>query len=408
MGKQRRKKGNYAERKNKDGSVSRFSIPTISGKPKWVKIPHLAEYEGKRGARRHLEWCRTEYGGDWTTDTLEQGANKFLAHIASGKASTIKAHRTAINTHLLPRFGRQRILEIRRGDIQQLILDYVPSRASAGYMKTGILYTLRAILNQYTADEQLPRNPATGVFRYPPAREAPSVVSSNVKMRQTVDGRQTLEHGRALSINEVELLLNHMPESHWTMALTMLWTGLRMGEARAMQWQYLDIERGRYQVAHTADINNDLVSPKTRQSANEVAISPMLMQALTQHRSKVAAARLAFGEEWTENDLVFPSMVQHMTKRYGQVQTSKTLARRLRLASSRAEIGLVRPHDLRHTCASLLIAKGENIKVVSAQLRHAKVSTTLDVYGHLYPQSLSDAASGMDELMDAQQLAQNG
>ena len=60
MGKQRRKKGTYAERKNKDGTVSRFSIPTISGKPKWVKIPNLAEYEGKRGARRLLEWCRKE------------------------------------------------------------------------------------------------------------------------------------------------------------------------------------------------------------------------------------------------------------------------------------------------------------------------------------------------------------
>lgn len=407
MGKQRRKRNNYAERKNKDGSVSRFSIPTIKGKPKWCKIPALPEYEGKRGAYRHLEWCRKEYGGDWTTDTFAKGAEKYLAHIASAKAATIRSHQVSIKRHLLPRFGRTRIVDIRRGDVQQFILDHVPTQASSGYMKSSILYTMRAILEQYVADEALPKNVVTGRFRYPPESETPATISSKIIFKESVDGRRILD-GRALSVEEVELLLTHMPESHWTMALTMIWTGLRLGEARAMQWRYLDPDRGRYEVVHTADIFNALVAPKTKASAAEVAISPMLLEALTQHRAKVAAARLAFGEEWTENDLVFPSMIRHSTKQYGQVQTPKSMSRRLKIAADRAQIGPVRPHDLRHTCASLLIAKGENIKVVSAQLRHAKVSTTLDTYGHLYPKSLSDAARGMDELMDDRQIAKNG
>ena len=407
MGRQRRKRGNYAERKNKDGSISRFSIPTISGKPKWVKIPNLPEYEGKRGARRHLEWCRKEYGGDWATDTFAQGAAKYLTHIALAKASTIVAHRVSINRHLLPRFGKMRVIDIRRADIQQFILDHVPGKASSGYMKTNILYTMRAILEQYVTDEELPKNVVTGRFRYPPDGDSSATISSKIISRKTVDGRD-ISDGRALSVEEVELLLTHMPASHWTMALTMIWTGLRLGEARAMQWQYLDIDRGRYDVVHNADIFNQLVAPKTKSSAAEVAISPMLMDALMTYRGTVAAARLAFGEEWTENDLIFPSMIQHSTKRYGHVQTMKTFRRRLALASDRAGIGHVRPHDLRHTCASLLIAKGENIKVISAQLRHARVSTTLDTYGHLYPQNLSDAALGMDELMDARQIAKSG
>ena len=266
---------------------------------------------------------------------------------------------------------------------------------------------MRAILEQYVTDEELPKNVVTGRFRYPPDGDSSATISSKIISRKTVDGRD-ISDGRALSVEEVELLLTHMPASQWTMALTMIWTGLRLGEARAMQWQYLDIDRGRYDVVHNADIFNRLVAPKTKSSAAAVAISPMLMDALMTYRGTVAAARLAFGEEWTENDLIFPSMIQHSTKRYGQVQTMKTFRRRLALASDRAGIGHVRPHDLRHTCASLLIAKGENIKVVSAQLRHARVSTTLDTYGHLYPQNLSDAALGMDELMDARQIAKSG
>ena len=407
MGKQRRKRGNYAERKNKDGSISRFSIPTVKGKPKWCKIPALPEYEGKRGAQRHLEWCRKEYGGDWTTDTFKRGAERYLAHIASAKAATIRSHQVSINRHLLPRFGHKRIVDIRRGDIQQFILDHVPTQASSGYMKTSILYTMRVILEQYVADEALPRNVVTGRFRYPPESDAPATISGKVIYRTTVDGRKVLD-GRVLTTDEVELLLTHMPDSHWTMALTMIWTGLRLGEARAMQWKHLHPSRGRYEVVHTADINNKLVAPKTKASAAEVAISPMLMEALGQHRGKVAAAKLAFGEEWTDNDLIFPSMIRHMTKRYGRVQTPKSMSRRLKIAAERAQIGPVRPHDLRHTCASLLIAKGENIVVVSAQLRHAKVSTTLNTYGHLYPKSLDDAAQGMDDLMDVRQIAKNG
>jgi len=84
----RRKRDNYAERKNKDGSVSRFSIPTINGKPKWVKIPARPEYIGKRGAKRHLEECRQKYGGDWTTDTFEQAAAAHLRFIEGGTYGT--------------------------------------------------------------------------------------------------------------------------------------------------------------------------------------------------------------------------------------------------------------------------------------------------------------------------------
>ena len=108
MGKQRRKRGNYAERKNKDGSISRFSIPTIKGKPKWVKIPNLPEYEGKRGARRHLEWCRDEYGGDWATETFAQSAAAHLRFIEGGTYGTYRVREQAIRLHLDPHFGRKR------------------------------------------------------------------------------------------------------------------------------------------------------------------------------------------------------------------------------------------------------------------------------------------------------------
>lgn len=59
------------------------------------------------------------------------------------------------------------------------------------------------------------------------------------------------------------------------------------------------------------------------------------------------------------------------------------------------------PHGLRHTCASLLISTGANIKVVQRQLGHATAAMTLDRYGHLYDADLTSAANALGEAMQA-------
>ncbi|MET0834184.1 MAG: tyrosine-type recombinase/integrase, partial [Actinomycetota bacterium] len=58
----------------------------------------------------------------------------------------------------------------------------------------------------------------------------------------------------------------------------------------------------------------------------------------------------------------------------------------------------LRVHDLRHTCASLLIAHGASIKAVQAQLGHASATVTLDRYGHLFPEELDHLADRLDRL----------
>ena len=56
-------------------------------------------------------------------------------------------------------------------------------------------------------------------------------------------------------------------------------------------------------------------------------------------------------------------------------------------------------HILRHTCASLLIDQGAHPKVVQAQLRHATMGMTMDVYGHLFPARQEQAVAGLDASM---------
>jgi integrase len=65
-----------------------------------------------------------------------------------------------------------------------------------------------------------------------------------------------------------------------------------------------------------------------------------------------------------------------------------------------AKLPRIRPYDLRHTCATLLLGAGENVKVVSERLGHASAALTLDVYSHVLPDMQQGAAERMEALLN--------
>ena len=65
----------------------------------------------------------------------------------------------------------------------------------------------------------------------------------------------------------------------------------------------------------------------------------------------------------------------------------------------RAELPHIRFHDLRHTCATLLLTKNVNPKVVSEMLGHASIAITLDTYSHVLPNMQESAAAAMEEVL---------
>lgn len=68
----------------------------------------------------------------------------------------------------------------------------------------------------------------------------------------------------------------------------------------------------------------------------------------------------------------------------------------LKAGGIRSDKNLIRFHDLRHTCASLLIAQGESPKYVQKQLRHASIDITFDRYGHLFPDTNKEVSRRLD------------
>ena len=174
---------------------------------------------------------------------------------------------------------------------------------------------------------------------------------------------------------------------------TAIETGLRVSELLAMKWEYLDADKGEYFVKEQLAIPTDpktFTTPKTASSSNSVKIRPALMKKLLAYKSSQAERRLAT-TNWADHDLLFchkDGTPVHQSLFWSYISN----------AAKRADLGRVTPHDLRHTCASLLIAANTPIQIVSRQLRHRNISMTWDVYGHLYPQDLNQVADTMEAI----------
>ncbi len=181
-------------------------------------------------------------------------------------------------------------------------------------------------------------------------------------------------------------------EALYTVALAV---GLRQGEALGLRWQDVDLSRGTLSVRNALqrlDGEFKLVPPKTRKSRRTIPLPQTVQIALAQHQVRQLQEREAAGAEWHDWGLVFTTP---LGMPLDGVSVTKSFQKRLR------ELGLPhqRFHDLRHACASFLLAQGLSPRVVMETLGHSQISLTMDTYAHVMPSLQREAADRMDDLL---------
>jgi site-specific recombinase XerD len=121
-------------------------------------------------------------------------------------------------------------------------------------------------------------------------------------------------------------------------------------------------------------------------------LSDGAVTALEAHRERQERQRIDAKEAWTEHGLIF-------TTGTGNPLDGRNLrGRQLPKLLAKAKLEPMRIHDLRHSAASLLLADGVPVKVVSEMLGHTDITTTLRIYGHVIEGAQEQAASFMDRL----------
>ena len=181
----------------------------------------------------------------------------------------------------------------------------------------------------------------------------------------------------------------------WRVALI---CGLRRGELLGLRWDDLDLDRGTLAVRRTLSRGTGgtwvLGEPKTATGRRSIALPASCVAAQRKHRAAQNAERLRLGPLWQDQGYIFtgatgqPLHVNSLTTRYAQLIKAAGVPR-------------IRFHDLRHTCATLLLAQGIHPKVVQERLGHANISMTLDRYSHVIPGMQQAAADALDAALAA-------
>jgi integrase len=201
---------------------------------------------------------------------------------------------------------------------------------------------------------------------------------------------------RALTVEEARRLLavaaGDPCEAIFVLGLVM---GLRRGEALGLRWDDIDIEartlriQGTLQRVHGA---LTLVETKTRASRRPLPITALAAGALTRRKAQQVSDQLAAGDAWIQTGLVF-------TTAAGTPIDPRNVNRRFDRLRGRADLPRLRLHDLRHACATFLLASGVDPPTVMEILGHTTIRQTMDRYGHALPERIRAAADVMDQAL---------
>jgi integrase len=301
---------------------------------------------------------------NWLSDTAQP----------SVRPSTFKGYDGKIRTHILPALGNVRLVKLT----PQYLEAFLNQKRAAGLSPQTVRH-LRAILRAALSDALrwgiVPRNVATLV-------DGPRVPHHDVQPLAPSEAQTLLEAVRT-----------HRLGALFSVALSV---GLRQGEALGLRWEDVDLEGGTLTVRKTLQrIAGEfvLLEPKTARSRRTIALPSVAVRALRTHRARQMEERLMAGSMWEDEwDLVFttatgrPLHGTNVTRAFQQLLASAGLRRQ-------------RFHDLRHSCASLLLAQGVHPRVVMETLGHSQIALTMNIYSHVLPELQREAAARMDELL---------
>jgi integrase len=320
-------------------------------------------------------------------------------------AATEGQYQDVVRLYIKPRIGQRRLRELTPTDVTRMVRDMeksTPSRPD-GYSSTA---------------RRLARSVLRRAIRW---AEVEAMVSRNVAaLANPVRVEQT--EGRTMTPEQARVFLDHIRgdrlEALYVVALSL---GLRISELLALGWDDVHLEpangirptltvrRGLKRVRGAGLVIDGV---KTRTSRRTIHLPSVTAVCLREHRRRQAIERDDFPGEWPKRplgvDLIFrstagtaldPSNVwAYLSKATQHAGAEYDDAARKKIKSGTG-LGHWHPHELRHSAASLLLAQGVPLKVVSEMLGHSGINVTANVYVHVMAPARDEAAEAMDRAL---------
>lgn len=276
------------------------------------------------------------------------------------KESSYLTYRSKLDHYLIPYYGNRKVLELKSSDIINWHTELLSKGLSVGYVR-NIHARFSALLEYGKKIGVVDRNAC--------------VEAGNIK-KSSNDAKEL----SYLDYDEWKLVDSKLPNNIYGLIIRFLyWSGLRIGEALALSYNDFNNDFSEVHVTKTltrkvVDGGYKITKPKTKNAVRFVTLEGGNIAKKLQEQYKLAKDSDGFNMK----NFVFGN-----AKPIGTTQVARVLNKAVEDAGIDKHI---RIHDLRHSHASLLIAEGVDPAILSARMGHADISTTFNVYVHLFEQ----------------------
>jgi integrase len=373
MGKRGNGEGSITRRKN-GGWSAQYTVHTAEGRKRKTLYGKTRQEVAAKLARALSD---REGGLIFDAEGLKLGEylGRWLEDSVKGtvRNTTYERYEQITRMHIVPMLGAIKLKALTPTHVRGLYKEKLSSLSPRTVQYIHVM--LHKALKQAVSDGLIPRN-ATEAVKPPQVRR---------------------EEIRPLTPEQVKMLLDAASgdrlEALYVLAVH---TGLRQGELLGLKWDDIDLQARTLQVRRaltTAKGGPRLAAPKTKGSRRRVSLTRVAAQAFKSHLERQLEEIDRADSLWQENGLVFASETG------APLDRRDLTSRRFKPLLERAGLPHFRFHDLRHTCATLLLTQNVNPKVVSEMLGHSSIAITLDTYSHVLPNMQDSAARALEEAL---------
>lgn len=375
--------GTIRKRTDRDGWEARVTIGLNpkSGKPMRKSIYGKTQKEVRQKMVALLGTLDKGTYQPETKTSVKAWLDEWLETFCMNKLKpyTLSSYRGIIDNHICKHLGALPLQSVRGSDIQRMYNKMITDGSAPKTVKNVAAVTHKAF-SVAVKQGMIPANPCD-------AAELPAMQQHEIK---------------PLSDAEIPLFLQAIQGDSMENAFALcLLAGLREGECLGLSWNHVDFEKGTITVCQQlqkpkAKGETYRLVPFTKSNKPRTIMPPAIaFDYLRSEQRRQAVNRLAVGELWNNpNNLVF-------TNEGGDHIIVDTFYKHFKRVAATIGRPDARPHDLRHTAATVAIASGADVKSVQDMLGHATASFTLNVYAHTSEKMQKETAARMQGYYDS-------
>ena len=360
----------------------------VNGKQKSKEVSTGIPIEGnnKRKAEKRCEEIRQEYEQKYEKYKVEITDILFTDYLSDWlnqnkriwKKTTYYGYDRVINTHIIPYFKSKhiRLIDLAPRDVQSYYNSLLDKGLSPATVKRHHS-NIRKALQEAVELNMIPYN-----------------VADRTKLPKQIKYQTTIYDDKQL-ITLLKVSENTPIESAVRLAVCY---GLRRGEVGGLMWKSVDLENRLLHITHTkvtAGKEYFQDTTKTLSSRRTLPIGDDMYNYLTELKKRQDENRQFFGNAYIDNDFVCcwengePLKVNYISHAFSELLKENNLPH-------------IRFHDLRHSCATLLLTRGIDLKIIQEYVGHSTISTTANLYLHPDIEEKKKAVNAISSIFSVQ------